>query len=37
MELMQRQLRGEVVKTVRLPAELAIRASTGAPGSGASA
>ena len=32
MDLMQRQMRGETAKTVRLPAELAIRASTGAPG-----
>lgn len=31
MDLMQRRLRGEEVKTVRLPAELAIRASTGSP------
>ena len=29
MDLMQRRLRGEAVKTVRLAAELAIRASTG--------
>jgi len=37
MDLIQRQMRGEAVKTVRLPAELAIRASTGAPSSGTSA
>jgi DNA-binding LacI/PurR family transcriptional regulator len=35
IDLMQRQLRGAAVKTVRLPAQLAIRASTGAPGAAA--